>query len=243
MYSKEIVEIDGSPMEVLVFVPEGEGPFPGLLVCQHFPNAHAGLEKDPFTLDLGERLADAGYAAVIPFLFHWWPPEVDRDVKRNEWRDDRAVKDMDAAYRILAGHEKVDADRIGIIGHCWGGRLAWLGACHNPDLKAAVVFYGGRIKVGLGEGAPPPINLAGQIKCPMIGLFGNDDQNPSPADVDDLDAALNEAGVDHEFHRYDGAGHGFQDFTDDNRYRKEATEDSWTRVLAFLEGNLKGVTV
>ena len=86
---------------------------------------------------------------------------------------------------------------------------------------------------GLSRAAPA------RFARPVIGIFGNDDENPSPADVDDLDAALNDAGVEHAFHRYDGAGHGFQNFADEDRYRKEAAEDSWRKVLAFFDKNLK----
>jgi carboxymethylenebutenolidase len=239
MYTKKIVEIDASPMEVLVFQPEGAGPFPGLVVAQHIPIAHAGLEIDPFVLDVGERLAAAGYASVTPHVFHWWPSQADIEVKRDGFRDDNAVKDMAAAFELLAGMDKVDENRIGIIGHCWGGRLSWLGACHEPRYKAAAVLYGGRIKAGMGEGSPPPITLADRITCPMIGIFGNDDQNPSPDDVTDLDAALNAAGVDHTFHQYDGAGHGFQDFNNPERYREAQAEDAWVKLLAFLDGHLK----
>ena len=238
-YSKEIAEVQGSPMEMLVFEPEGDGPFPGIVVAQHIPIAHMGLEKDPFQIDVGERLAKAGYASVTPFIFHWWPPDEDLAVKRQGFRDDRTIADLDAAFAALAGMDKVDAGRVGIIGHCWGGRVAWLGACHKPDLKAAAILYGGRIKVAMGDGGVPPIELADRIPCPVIGIFGNDDENPSPADVDDLDAALNDAGVEHEFHRYDGAGHGFQNFADENRYRKEASDDSWRKVIAFFDKNLK----
>ena len=71
MYTKEILDIDGSPMETLVFKPEGAGPFPGLMVAQHLPLAHTGLENDPFTIDVGEKLAAHGYASVTPFVFHW----------------------------------------------------------------------------------------------------------------------------------------------------------------------------
>ncbi len=238
-YSKEIAEVQGSPMEMLVFEPEGDGPFPGIVVAQHIPIAHAGLEKDPFQIDVGERLAKAGYASVTPFIFHWWAAEEDLAVKREGFRDDRAVADIDAAYGFLTAMDKVDAGRIGIMGHCWGGRVAWLGACHKPDLKAAAILYGGRLKVGMGEGSVPPIELADRIACPVIGIFGNDDQNPSPADVDDIDAALGDAGVEHQVHRYDGAGHGFQNFADENLYRKVATEDSWRKVIAFFDKNLK----
>ncbi len=237
-YTKQSVDVNGNAMEILVFEPEGDGPVPGIMVAQHLPIAHEGLEKDPFTLDIGERLAAAGYACVIPFVFHWWPPEEDIEVKRTAWRDDWTIADLEAANAVLTGLDRVDTNRIGIIGHCWGGRIAFLGACRFPLYKACATLYGGRIKVAMGETSTPPIELADQIQGSIIGIFGNDDQNPSPADVDDIDAALNAAGVEHAFHRYDGAGHGFQDFVNEERFRKEATEDSWAKVMAFFERKL-----
>jgi carboxymethylenebutenolidase len=239
MYQTEIAEIDGSPMDILLFRPEGDGPFPGLVVAQHIPIAHEGLQKDPFTIDIGERLAKAGYGVAIPFIFHWWPPEEDRLVKRDEFRDDNLLKDLDAAYATLSAMDGVDQERIGIMGHCWGGRVSWLGAARNPGYKAAAIMYGGRVKVGMGDGAPTAISLAGNIKCPVLGIFGNDDKNPTPEDVDDYEAALKDAGIDYTFHRYAGAGHGFQDFCDEDRYSKEASDDAWTKQLAFFETHLK----
>ena len=195
-YTKQSVDVNGNAMEILVFEPEGDGPVPGIMVAQHLPIAHEGLEKDPFTLDIGERLAAAGYACVIPFVFHWWPPEEDIEVKRTAWRDDWTIADLEAANAVLTGLDRVDTNRIGIIGHCWGGRIAFLGACRFPLYKACATLYGGRIKVAMGETSTPPIELADQIQGSIIGIFGNDDQNPSPADVDDIDAALNAAGVE-----------------------------------------------
>ena len=238
-YTKQTVDVNGNAMEILVFEPEGGGRVPGMIVAQHLPIAHEGLEKDPFTLDIGERFAAAGYACVIPFVFHWWPPEEDIEVKRAAWRDDWTIADLEAANAVLTGLGRVDADRIGIIGHCWGGRIAYLGACRFPLYKACASLYGGRIKIAMGEDSTPPIQLTDQIQGSIIGIFGNEDANPSPADVDDIDAALTAAGVDHEFHRYDGAGHGFQDFVNEERFRKEATEDSWAKVMAFFERKLK----
>jgi len=242
MYGRRVADVDGNPMEILVFEPEGEGPFPGIVVTQHLPVAHAGLETDPFQIDVGEKLARAGYVAAIPYMFHWWEKDVDIDVKRAEWRDDRAVADMNTAHDLLVNFEDVAVDpaRIGIMGHCWGGRMAWLGACHNPAFRVCGVFYGGRIKVGMGEGAPPPMELASNMNCEVLGIFGNDDENPSPADVDDLDAALTAAGIAHEFHRYDKAGHGFQDFTNEDRHRPEQTADAWAKFFAFFDARLKG---
>lgn len=239
MYRSEFLDVQGQAMHTLVFEPEGAGPHPGLVIAQHLPVAHAGLEKDPFTIDLGERYAAAGYACVIPFIFHWWPEDEDIMVKREAFRDDWTVADLHAAYQYLAGMNAVDPDRIGILGHCWGGRVAWLGACNNPDYKACIVFYGGRVKIAFADGATPPIDLADRITCPVLGIFGNEDQGPSPDDVNDYEAALKAAGVSYEFHRYDGAGHGFQDFNDENRYRKAQSEDAWEKAIAFLHRHLK----
>jgi carboxymethylenebutenolidase len=239
MYEKRTVDIQGSSMDVLWFAPEGAGPFPGVVVAQHLPIAHAGLEKDPFTIAVGERLAKAGYVAVIPHVFHWWEADEHIAAKRKEFKDDWAVADFNAAYDMLARSERVDEKSIGIIGHCWGGRLSWLHACHNKGYGAMATIYGGRIKLGMGDGAIGPIGLCSRIPCPVLGIFGNEDENPSPADVDDLDAALSKAGVEHEFHRYDGAGHGFQDFCNEDRYRKDAADDAWGKLMYFLDKNLK----
>jgi carboxymethylenebutenolidase len=225
-------------MEILVFKPEGDGPHPGIVVAQHLPVAHEGLEKDPFTIDVGEKFAAAGYTCVIPWIFHWWTPETDIEVKRAEFRDDRCLSDMQATFDFLAGMDSVDENRIGIIGHCWGGRVSWLHACHNPNYKALITLYGGRLKLGMGAGAAPPIERAAHIPCPVLGVFGNDDQNPSPEDVADLDAALTAGNVKHEFHQYDGAGHGFQDFVNPDRYREKQGTDAWAKIRVFLEREL-----
>lgn len=240
MYRSESVEVLGNDMPVLVFEPEGDGPHPGLLISQHLPVAHAGLETDPYQIDVGERYAGAGFACVMPYLFHWWPADAELDVKRAEFRDDWTVADLSAAFELLAGMPNVDENRIGILGHCWGGRIAWLGACHEPRYKACAVFYGGRIKEQMADGAPAPITLAKNIPCPVLGIFGNEDASPSPADVDDYEAALQANGIACEFHRYEGAGHGFQTYTMPERYRKEQSEDAWEKAIAFFERNLGG---
>lgn len=235
----ETVDVQGSPMEVFIFEPEGAGPHPGIVQCQHIPVGHTGIENDEFTLRTAERFAANGYVVAAPFIFHWWPKEAEMQLKRDAFRDDWTTPDLNAAYDLLAGLDNVNGDRIGIVGHCWGGRVSWLGAGTNPNYKACAVFYGGRIKVAMGEGTPPAIDLAPNIPCPVLGLFGNDDQNPSPEDVDDYAAALEKAGVEHVFHRYNGAGHAFQSFNVEERYRPEASEDAWEKVLAFFAEKLK----
>ena len=232
-------EVRGSPMEVFLFAPAGAASHPGLVLCQHIPVGHTGIENDTVTLKTAERFCANGYAVAVPFIFHWWPKSADMEVKRAGFRDDWTRLDLDAAFELLAAQPGVDRERIGIAGHCWGGRVAWLGACTNPRYKACAVFYGGRVKLVMGEGNPPAIELAGNIRCPVIAFFGNEDTNPTPADVNDYDAALTRAGVEHVFHRYDGAGHAFQSFNNPERYREKASEDAWGKVLEFFAGKLK----
>ena len=234
MYRTETLDVSGKRMPALVFEPAAAGPHPALVIAQHLPVAHAGLETDPFTIEVGERYAAAGYACAIPYLFHHWPPEADVAVKREQFRDDWTLADLGAANDLLVSMASVDPARIGILGHCWGGRVAWLGATGHSLYRACVVFYGGRVKLPFADGGPAPIEHASRIGCPVLGIFGNEDAGPSPADVDDYETALRSAGVACEFHRYDGAGHGFQDFTNPERYRETQSEDAWNKTLAFL---------
>ena len=234
----ESVDVYDSPMEVFLFRPDGEGPHPAILLAQHIPMGHAGIENDEFTLRTAERFAENGYFVAGPFIFHWWPKEAAMDLKREESRDDWTLADLHATFNLMQDHEAVDDQRIATVGHCWGGRVALLGACHIADFRVCVDFYGGNIKIGRGEGSPAPIDMVGQITCPVIGFFGNEDQNPSPGDVDDLDRALSSAGVYHVFHRYDGAGHAFQCFTMPKVYREEQSEDAWGKVLGHLSQHL-----
>jgi carboxymethylenebutenolidase len=232
------VDVQGSPMEVFLFLPETVGSHPGLILAQHIPVGHTGIENDEFTLETARRFAANGFAVAVPFIFHWWPKEADIQLKRDESRDDWMVADVRAAYDLLVEHPNVDKSRIGVVGHCWGGRVAWLAACHIPTLAACAIFYGGRVKMPMGDGNPAPIELAGNINCPVAGFFGNEDKNPTPEDVDDYSAALNSAGVRHEFFRYDGAGHAFQNFPTPDRYNEAASEDAWEKALVFLKREL-----
>lgn len=239
-YSVVTVPVLGNPMEVFVFPPPDPArhPGPGLILAQHIPVGHTGIENDEFTLATAARFADAGYLVAVPFIFHWWAKNADIAQKREESTDVRMAADMLAAFELLSARVDVAGERIGVVGHCWGGRVAWLAACRIPALAACAIFYGGRIRIPMGEPGIAPIELAGDICCPVAGFFGNDDKNPTPGDVDDYASALEAAGVAHEFYRYDAAGHAFQNFPTPERYREAASEDAWGKVLKFLETNL-----
>jgi carboxymethylenebutenolidase len=131
------------------------------------------------------------------------------------------VQVLGSAMEIFLFEPEQPAPRSGVIvvRHCWGGRVAWLGACMLPALRACAIFYGGRIKLAMGD-QPPPIELASRIRCPVMGFFGEEDQNPTPADVDDYEKTPSNAGVEYTFHRYTGAGHAFQNFRRPNAIAK-----------------------
>jgi carboxymethylenebutenolidase len=147
-------------------------------------------------------------------------------------RDTNIVVDVSAAIDHASGLPEVASDRVGIAGFCMGGRVAYLMATHSPALKAAVVFYGGNIMVPWGEG-PAPFDRTEHIRCAVLGLFGEQDTNPSPADVAKLDAELTRLKVVLEFHSYAPVGHAFM-YWERPGYREEVAEDAWGQCVDWL---------
>ena len=233
----ESIKVDGADMRLYVSVPSEAGPFPAVVVIQH----QGGV--DDFVEEMTQRVASAGYAAVAPDLYHRDGPDCKDDgpTRRARPLDVNVIKDVNATVDFLRGHRSVDAERLGIVGFCMGGRVAYLMAAVNPHFKAAVDYYGGNIMVPWGEG-PAPIDRTAEIYCPLLGLFGEDDANPSPADMRKLDAELTRHGKVHEFHSYPGAGHAFMNRRGE-RYRADADRDSWPKTLAFFAKHLTRATV
>jgi len=228
----ESTRVDGADMRLYVSVPGGTGPFPAVVVIQH----QGGV--DEFMEEMTQRVASAGYAAVAPDLYHRDGPDCKDDgpTRRARLQDVTVIKDVNATVDFLIGHRSVDAERLGIIGFCMGGRVSYLMAAANPHLKAAVAYYGGNIMVPWGAGLAP-FERTAEIHCPLLGLFGEEDANPSPADMRKLDAELTRLGKLHEFHAYPGAGHAFMNRRGE-RYRAEADSDSWPKTLAFFAKHL-----
>lgn len=224
----ETIDGDGLPMRVCLSSPSGGGEHPAMIVMCH------GAGLDAFGEDVCDRLAEAGLVAAAPDVFHRQPDVADSAVKRANMIDRQIVDDINRTIALLISKGTIDRDRVGIIGHCMGGRMALLGACADRRMKACVDFYGGNCMVSWGGEEPAPFERIGSIRCPVLGLFGNSDENPSPEDVDKIDAEMNRCGIDHEFHRYDGAGHAFQNFLNKDSYRADISKDGWNKVLAFL---------
>lgn len=215
-------------MRCYVSSPEGAGPFSGVIVAQHAGGV------DEFIQTMSDRIAAAGYVAIAPDLYHRDPiPEDNPLVRMGRLRDANIVADVNAAFEHAKGLEEVAGERIGTVGFCMGGRVAYLMATHIPALRATVVFYGGNIMVPWGEG-PAPFDGTEHIKCPVLGLFGEEDTNPSPADVVKIDAELTRLDKAHEFHSYSGAGHAFMNEARPS-YREETAEEAWARCLGWFE--------
>jgi carboxymethylenebutenolidase len=202
--SWENVQVDKSPMRLYACYPDGPGPFPAMVVI---PNKEGVAE---FTQEMTRRLAEAGYFSVAPDLYHRSPPEIKDDVEAQQARrrDDQVITDVNAAVDFLRGREFADVGKLGIIGFCMGARVAYPMAAANPGFRAAVDFHGGGIFKAWGDG-PSPFVRSAEIRCPLQGHFGEDDKNPSLADMHKLDAEMTRLDKRHEFYSYPGAGHAF----------------------------------
>jgi carboxymethylenebutenolidase len=183
----------------------------------------------------------------MPNLYHREAPGASPDDAaataraRGGVADERLVGDVGGAADCLRALDGSNG-KVGVIGYCSGGRQAFLAACSLP-LDAAVDCYGAFVVGTPPEGMPlkvgPIVHLAPSLSCPLLGLFGADDQYPSPDQVAELDKALNEADKAHEFHSYEGAGHAFFSVSRP-AYRVEAANDGWQRIWDFYGRYLAG---
>ncbi len=231
MESWENVSVDGSSMRVFLSLPESQTRAPAIIVIQ----GQTGV--DDF-LDVSRMIARAGYVAAAPDLYHRDPADCkdDAPTRRLRLRDETVIRDVNAAVEFLKAHPRVDAPFLGIVGFCMGGRVVYLMAAANPDLKAGVMYYGGDTMSPWGNGLSPYERTA-EIHCPIMGHFGADDENPSPADMRKLDAELTRFGIVHEFYSYPNAGHAFANLGSP-KYRAHAADASWPRTFEFFARHL-----
>ncbi len=223
----------GAGMAVYEALPDGTQRFPAIVVIQHAPGV------DVFIHRMCDRLADAGYVAVAPDLYHRLDPTRDGMERFRLLKDREVEEDVNAVVDYLQRHPRVDSKRLGITGFCMGGRVVYLMAAANPSFRAAVAYYGGNIKVAWGDGVVAPFERSAEIHCPIMFHAGADDTNPAPKDVQEFDAELTRLGKPHEFFAYSGAGHAFMNFTSAERYREAADALSWPRTLEFFARYLR----
>ena len=215
--------------------PLGPGPSGGVVVIHHMPG------YDEATREITRRFAARGYLAICPNLHYREAPGASPDDAaaivraRGGVPDERLVGDVEAAGRCLTALESSNG-KLATIGYCSGGRQSFLAACSLP-LAAAVVCYGAYIVGSPPAATPlkvgPLVHLAGNLSCPLLGLFGAEDRFPTPQETAELAEALRAEGKTFEFHTFDGAGHGFF-ATDRPSYRPAAATEGWQKIWEFF---------
>jgi carboxymethylenebutenolidase len=229
------IEVDGSAMRLYVGMPSLGRAFPAVIVVHHGP----GVDK--FVEDRVESLAQQGYLAIAPDLYHRQSSaaagEDDPLTRIGRLQDPEVISDVNAAVNYARRLKDTQLGDVGIVGFCMGGRVAYLMAASKPVFKAAAVFYGGDIMKAWGKG-PTPLELTPYVHCPIAGFFGAEDANPSPADVDRIAAQLDKYRKPYEFHRYPESGHAFANFTRPATYREGPARDAWDKLIPFFQRNL-----
>ena len=156
--------------------------------------------------------------------------------------DDSVLGDVDGSIRLLKSLPQCNG-KIGVFGTCSGGRQTYLAACKLKGIDAAVNCWGGNVvqpKEKLTTKQPvAPIDYTKDLSCPLLGLFGEEDYNPTPEQVNILEEELKKYGKNYEFHRYPKAGHGFF-YYNSTGYRPEQAVDGWKRLFEFFEKHLAG---
>ncbi len=219
--------------------PLGPGPFPGIVAVHHMPG------WDEWYREVTRKFAYHGYAALSPNLYfregHGTPEDVAAKARASGGvADNQVMGDLEGAMRYLRSLPFLNG-KVGVFGTCSGGRQAYLAACTVKGFDAAVDCWGGRVvmtKEELTSKQPvAPIDYTRDLSCPLLGLFGEEDKNPSPEQVALHEQALKKHGKTYEFHTYPRAGHGFF-YYDRPNYRQEQAVDGWQKLFAFIEKHL-----
>jgi carboxymethylenebutenolidase len=232
--------------EIKIPVKDGEIPgyrampatgkgFPTVLVVQEIFGVHEHIK------DICRRFAKAGHMAIAPELYAR-QGDVSQITNINEIiskvvskvPDAQVMSDLDATVEYAAKTGKANASKLGITGFCWGGRIVWMYAAHNPKLKAGVAWYG-RL-VGQPDELHPknPVDVAAELKAPVLGLYGGKDRGIPLDTIEKMRAALKAAGSKSEIIVYPDADHGFHaDYRP--TYNKEAAQDGWKKLLEWFK--------
>jgi carboxymethylenebutenolidase len=237
----EVVNIkghNGDEVNAYVARPTGNGPFPGVVLIHHAPG------WDEWYWEATRKFAQHGYAAICPNLYsrfgHGTPEDVAATVRgAGGAPDETVIGDLEGAIDWLKG-QSYSNGKAAVFGTCSGGRQAFLAAARLGNKIDAVVecWGGGVVQDELTPARPvAPITLTNDVTAPVLGIFGNEDRSPTPEQVNQHEEELKKAGKDYEFHRFDGAGHGFF-YHDRPAYRQEQAVEGWKKIWEFLPKHL-----
>jgi len=213
------------------------GPFPTVLVVQEVFGVHEHIQ------DLCRRLAKAGYYAIAPDLYaRQGDPSKISDVQEliktivSKVPDAQVMSDLDATEAYAKSTGKADTAKLAVTGFCWGGRIVWLYSAHNPALKAATAWYGVIDRPRTELQPKYPIDLAADLKAPVLGLYGAADQAIPVETVEKMKEACKAANKTCEIVIYPDTPHGFNaDYRPS--YRAEAAKDGWAKMLAWFKAH------
>ena len=227
---------NGDPVHTYMARPQGPGPFPGVVLIHHLPG------WDELYREFARKFAHHGYLAISPDLYcrngHGLAEDVAAKVRASGFvSDDQVVEDIEAAASYLKSLPSSNG-KVGVFGTCSGGRHAFLVGCRSQTFDAVVECWGGNIVMpeeALTDNQPvAPIDYTGTLSCPILGLFGDLDQSPSPEQVDQHEDDLKKHGKTYEFHRYPEAGHGFF-YYDRPMYHQSSAVEGWNKLFDFLK--------
>jgi carboxymethylenebutenolidase len=210
----------------LLYTPAGKGPFPAIIVIHEYWGLNDWVKEQ------ASKLSDQGYEALAIDLYRGkvaTTPDMAHEIMRGV-PEDRAKRDLHAAFEFLQSQPNVKKDRIGAIGWCMGGGYALDVALQESTLAADVINY--------GHLATDPEALK-KINAPILGLFGGQDQGIPPADVKKFGETLDKMGKKIEIKIYDDAGHAFENPNNKTGYRPDDAADASKRTVAFFAENLK----
>jgi carboxymethylenebutenolidase len=213
-------------VKAILYIPDGKGPFPAVIVI------HEWWGLNDWVKEQASKLAGEGYASLAIDLYRGKvasTPEEAHEIMRGV-PEDRAKRDLDAAFTYLQSRDDVKKNKIGAIGWCMGGGFSLDMALQEPQLAADVINY--------GHLAEDPNELK-KITAPILGLFGAQDRGIPPEDVKKFAEALDKMGKKVDITIYPDAGHGFQNPNNKEGYRANDAADAWSKIESFLAKNLK----
>ena len=223
----ERVSVDGSLMEIQIFEPSQREAAP--LIVLMYPRS--GL--DGFPQRIAAAFASEGFRVAVPEISHRQNPEIPIRDRKQFLKDAEIVADIRASIEFFRSDTVRKPTRVFIMGHCMGGRHAFLGASCIPEIAGAIAYYSADMFEAWG-GATSPFDLLDRIRCPVIGFFGGKDRNPAPVDVDRIEERLSANGIEHVFHRYPDVGHAFQQNAARSPEEQRAAADSSAKTIEFL---------
>jgi carboxymethylenebutenolidase len=237
---------DGFQLPAYVARPEGDGPYPVVIVVSEIFGVHEYIR------DVCRRLAKAGYAAIAPaFFVRVEDPAPLSDMTRIQQivaaaGYEQVMGDLSATLEWASLQAWANTDKVGITGFCWGGKVVWQAAARFAAIDAGMAWYGRLAPAAnatpeqVASGQPWPVDLAADLKAPVLGLYGEQDRGIPLASVEAMRAALQRAGqTESRIDVFDDAPHGFHaDYRDS--YRAADAADGWAKLLALFGAKLKG---